>query len=74
MPGCSRTRRTARTESAWSPNAAHARRIVARGEIAGERVVPFFPEGPEGLAIDYPDDFERAERLAAERPDLLPEL
>ena len=54
-------------EIAWT-------RIVADGEIAGERVVPFFPEGEEGISIDYPDDFERAERLAAERPELLPEI
>jgi CMP-N,N'-diacetyllegionaminic acid synthase len=52
-------------EIAWT-------RIVADGEIAGSRVVPFFPEGEEGLSIDYPDDLERAERLAAQKPDLLP--
>jgi CMP-N,N'-diacetyllegionaminic acid synthase len=54
-------------EIAWT-------RIVAGGEIAGERVAPFFTEGHEGLAIDYPDDFERAERLAAADPALLPEV
>jgi N-acylneuraminate cytidylyltransferase len=54
-------------EIAWT-------RIVADGEIAGERVVPFFPHGEEGMSIDYPDDLERAERLAAERPELLPEI
>jgi CMP-N,N'-diacetyllegionaminic acid synthase len=54
-------------EIAWT-------RIVADGEIAGERVVPFFPEGEEGLSIDYPGDLELAERLAAERPELLPEI
>src|SRR5918999_1151374 len=54
-------------EIAWT-------RIVADREIAGARVVPFFPEGEEGLSIDYPDDLERAERLAAERPELLPEV
>jgi CMP-N,N'-diacetyllegionaminic acid synthase len=52
-------------EIAWT-------RIVADREIAGSRVVPFFPEGEEGLSIDYPDDLERAERIAAERPELLP--
>jgi N-acylneuraminate cytidylyltransferase len=31
--------------------------------IAGERVAPFLTEGAEGFSIDYPDDFERAERL-----------
>jgi CMP-N,N'-diacetyllegionaminic acid synthase len=48
--------------------------IVADGEIAGSRVVPFFPEDEEGLSIDYPDELERAERLAAERPELLPRI
>ena len=47
-------------------------RIVADGEIAGRRVVPFFPEGVEGLSIDYPDELAAAERLAAEQPALLP--
>jgi CMP-N-acetylneuraminic acid synthetase len=32
--------------------------------ISGERVAPFFTEGDEGLSIDYPEDFERAERMA----------
>jgi len=54
-------------EIAWT-------RIVADGEIAGRRVVPFFSEGLEGLSIDYPDDLERAERLVAADPSLLPEL
>jgi CMP-N,N'-diacetyllegionaminic acid synthase len=54
-------------EIAWT-------RIVADDEIAGARVVPFFPEDEEGLSIDYPEDLERAERLAAERPELLPEI
>ena len=48
--------------------------IVARGEIAGDRVVPFFCEGVEGLSIDYPDEFEQAERLAAADPSLLPPI
>jgi N-acylneuraminate cytidylyltransferase len=47
-------------------------RIVADGEIAGRRVVPFFCEGVEGLSIDYPDDLARAQRLAAADPTLLP--
>jgi N-acylneuraminate cytidylyltransferase len=54
-------------EIAWT-------RIVADGEIAGRRVVPFFCEGVEGLAIDYPDDLERAEALAAADPALLPRV
>lgn len=52
-------------EIAWT-------RIVAGGEIAGRRVVPFLCEGVEGLSIDYPDELAEAERLAAEDPTLLP--
>ncbi len=48
--------------------------LVAEREIAGARVVPFFPEGAEGFSIDYPDDWEAAERLAAADPTLLPDL
>lgn len=35
-----------------------------RPSIAGTRVAPFFTEGAEGFSIDYPEDAERAERLA----------
>jgi N-acylneuraminate cytidylyltransferase len=49
-------------------------RIVADGEIAGRRVVPFFCEGVEGLSIDYPDDLARAEALAAMDDTLLPRV
>jgi CMP-N,N'-diacetyllegionaminic acid synthase len=31
--------------------------------ISGSRVAPFFTEGAEGFSVDYPDDFERAERM-----------
>ncbi len=51
-------------EIAWT-------RIVADREIAGRRVVPFLPQGAEGFSIDYPDDWEAAERMAAEDPSLL---
>jgi CMP-N,N'-diacetyllegionaminic acid synthase len=40
----------------------------SRPTIAGERVAPFLTEGLEGLSIDYPEDFERAEALAAQLP------
>jgi hypothetical protein len=46
--------------------------IVIQREIAGERVVPFCTEGAEGFSIDYPDDWEAAERMAAAEPALLP--
>ena len=39
-----------------------------RQTIAGERVAAFLTEGLEGLSIDYPEDFERAEALAAQLP------
>lgn len=43
--------------------------------ISGRRVAPFVTEGHEGLTIDYPEDFERAEALLAcghaELPGLL---
>lgn len=42
--------------------------------IAGERVAPFFTEGYEGFSIDYPDDVERAERLAASGAAELPRV
>ena len=52
-------------EIAWT-------RIVADGEIAGERVVPFFPEGEEGMSIDYPDDFERPSASPPSVPSCCP--
>lgn len=54
-------------EIAWT-------RIVADGEIAGRRVVPFETVGAEGFSIDYPDDWEAAERIAAQDPSLLPPI
>ena len=57
-------------ELAW------ARVLEGEPTIAGRSVAPFLTEGAEGLTIDYPDDFERAEALvasgAAELPALLP--
>jgi CMP-N,N'-diacetyllegionaminic acid synthase len=50
-------------EIAWT-------RIVASGEIAGQRVVPFRTEGLEGLSIDYPEDLVEAEKHA----ELLPPI
>lgn len=42
--------------------------------ISGRRVAPFFSEGAEGLTIDYPDDFERAEALLARGDAELPPI
>jgi CMP-N,N'-diacetyllegionaminic acid synthase len=52
-------------EIAWT-------RVVADREIAGRRVVPFVSHGREGFSIDYPEEFDEAERLAAADPELLP--
>ena len=52
-------------EIAWS-------RLIAGREIAGQRVVPFLTVGAEGFSIDYPEDWETAERMAAAEPGLLP--
>ncbi len=54
-------------EIAWT-------RITADGEIAGERVMPFFTEGYEGLTIDYEDDWALAERLVASGEAVLPQV
>jgi CMP-N,N'-diacetyllegionaminic acid synthase len=54
-------------EIAWT-------RITANGEIAGQRVLPFFTEGHEGLTIDYEDDWTLAERLVANGEAELPEV
>lgn len=48
--------------------------VDAHGTIHGRKVIPFFTEGEEGLTLDYPEDWERAERLLQTgqvRPDLL---
>jgi CMP-N,N'-diacetyllegionaminic acid synthase len=46
-------------EIAWT------RVATEHGSIAGERVVPFLTEGLEGFSVDYPEDFEAAERAVA---------
>lgn len=53
-------------EIAWS-------RVLEGGRpsISGERIAPFFTRGLEGLSIDYPEDFERAEASAGELPRVL---
>jgi N-acylneuraminate cytidylyltransferase len=52
-------------EIAWT-------RLVAEREIAGRRVLAFLTERHEGLTIDYPDDVERAEAVAASGAAPLP--
>ncbi|MEJ7891582.1 MAG: acylneuraminate cytidylyltransferase family protein [Solirubrobacteraceae bacterium] len=53
-------------EVAWT-------RVAEAGSIAGERVLAFACPGDEGFTIDYPDDWERAEQLAAGREVALPD-
>ena len=55
-------------ELAWS------RVLQGEPSIAGERVAPFLTDGLEGLTIDYPQDFERAERLVATGEAVLPRI
>ena len=55
-------------EIAWT------RVLAGDGSIAGRRVAPFFTEGWEGFSIDYPDDFELAERLVASGAAELPRV
>lgn len=45
-----------------------------RPSISGERIAPFFTEGAEGFSVDYPEDFEEAERLLASSRAELPRL
>jgi CMP-N,N'-diacetyllegionaminic acid synthase len=54
-------------EIAWT-------RITAEDEIAGERVMPFFTEGCEGLTIDYDDDWALAERQIESGEAVLPRV
>jgi N-acylneuraminate cytidylyltransferase len=52
-------------EIAWT-------RIVEQNEIAGERVLPFLTDPVEGFTIDYPDDWDAAERMVASGAATLP--
>jgi N-acylneuraminate cytidylyltransferase len=56
-------------ELAWS-------RVLAGDPptISGMRVAPFLSDGAEGLTIDYPEDFERAEALLARGLATLPPI
>ena len=55
-------------ELAWS------RVLDGSPSIAGERVAPFLTEGAEGFSLDYPEDFERAERMLASGEAWLPRV
>jgi CMP-N,N'-diacetyllegionaminic acid synthase len=55
-------------EIAWT------RVALEGGSIAGEQVVAFLSDPATGFSIDYPDDFERAERMLADAEATLPEV
>ena len=55
-------------ELAWT------RVATEHGSIAGERVVPFVTEGFEGFSIDYPEDFDAAERALDAGRATLPQV
>jgi N-acylneuraminate cytidylyltransferase len=56
-------------EIAWT-------RVALRegGDIAGERVVAFLSDPATGFTIDYPDDWDAAERMLASGEATLPEV
>jgi CMP-N,N'-diacetyllegionaminic acid synthase len=56
-------------EFAWT-------RVALRqsGDIAGERVVAFLSDAATGFSIDYPEDWEAAERMMASGEATLPEV
>ena len=56
-------------EIAWT-------RVALRqsGDIAGERVVAFLSDAATGFSIDYPEDWEAAERMLASGEATLPEV
>jgi CMP-N,N'-diacetyllegionaminic acid synthase len=56
-------------EIAWT-------RVALRdgGDIAGERVVAYLSDPATGFSIDYPEDFDAAERMMASGEATLPEV
>ena len=55
-------------EIAWT------RAALELGSIAGTRLAPFFTTGAEGFSIDYPGDFEAAEKLLERGEARLPRV
>ena len=55
-------------EIAWT------RVVTERRDIAGARVAPFLTDGAEGFTIDFPDDWDQAERWAASGRAPLPDV
>jgi CMP-N-acetylneuraminic acid synthetase len=47
---------------------------LSGGGLSGTRVMPWWPPGFEGLSVDYPEDWERLERLVDAGDAVLPEI
>jgi CMP-N,N'-diacetyllegionaminic acid synthase len=47
---------------------------LSGGGLSGTRVRPWWPPGYEGLSVDYPEDWERLERLVDAGGAALPEI
>jgi hypothetical protein len=47
---------------------------LSGGGLSGDRVVPWWSPGAEGLSVDYPEDWVRLERLIASGEAVLPEI
>jgi CMP-N,N'-diacetyllegionaminic acid synthase len=46
---------------------------LSGGGLSGTRVMPWWPPGYQGLSVDYPEDWERLERLLESGEAVLPE-
>jgi N-acylneuraminate cytidylyltransferase len=47
---------------------------LSGGGLSGTRVMPWWPPGFEGLSVDYPEDWQRLERLVDSGETVLPEI
>ena len=52
----------------------HGGNVWTHGTIHGRKVAPFFTEGYEGIDLNHPDDWTRAESLLASGAATLPEI
>jgi N-acylneuraminate cytidylyltransferase len=53
---------------------ARVRAVAEQGSISGNVVLPLVSRGHEGFSIDYPEDWDRAEALAASGEAALPAM
>jgi N-acylneuraminate cytidylyltransferase len=51
---------------------ARIRAVAEQGSISGNVILPLVSQGHEGFSIDYPEDWDRAEALAASGEAALP--